>query len=94
MAVIKPTYHEYNKIELLRHLSSSSEELPKYLLTLGKLTTADVIGTVESHDTVDDEKAVFVGSEVEAETFQLFSLHLLSSAHCDTRVDCHFTSLF
>jgi hypothetical protein len=70
------TNHQDNEVELLSHRSGSAKELPKNLLTFRKLTTTAEVGTVERHDTVDNEETVFVGGKVGCEAFQQFGLHL------------------
>jgi len=70
------TYHENNKIEFFRHLGSSAKKSSKGLLTFREFTTAQVVGTIKSHDTVNHEETVFIGREVDGKTFQQFSLHL------------------
>lgn len=70
------TDHQDAKIELLCHLGCTTKELTKNLLTLRKLTTTTVIGSVQRHDTIDDEKTVFVCGEVGSKTLQQLGLHL------------------
>ena len=73
---MEKTYQEDNEIEFFSHLCGSPQKLSKYLLAFGKLTTANEVGSVEGHDTVDDEQTVFVSSEVCSKAFQQFELHL------------------
>jgi hypothetical protein len=51
------------------------KELIEFLLTLIELATADVVDAKECHDTVDDEKTVFVTDEVLGNFVQ--KLHLM-----------------
>lgn len=69
-------YHQNNKIKLLSHLCSKAKELTKYLLTLRKLSTTNIIRTIERHDAVDDEKTVLISREICGEAIEKFGLHL------------------
>jgi hypothetical protein len=88
------TYHQDNKIELFSHLRSSAKEGTKDLLTLREFTTANKIGTIEGHDTVDDKEAVLVGGKVLGEALKLLSLHLMEFNPGNRKMDGRLTSLF
>lgn len=90
------TYHQHNKVELLSHLCSPAKKATKNLLTFGKLTTTDIVGAIKRHDTVDNEKTVFIGGEVLGKAFQLLSLHLVRVSTCDQynlRLETYFAVL-
>ena len=57
-------YHENTDIELLSHVSKLGQKLVEFLLTIGKLAAAAVVDSKAGHDTVDDEKAVFIAGKL------------------------------
>lgn len=88
------TYHQDDEIELLGHLRSSAKKATEDLLTFGKFTTTNIIGTVQRHDTVDNEKTIFIGGEVLCKAFKLLRLHLVLVSIYDPKREWRLTSLF
>jgi hypothetical protein len=61
--------HQNCKIELLGHLRCPAEERIKNLLAIRKLTTPNIVSSEQSHDTVNNEKSIFICGKILAQSF-------------------------
>lgn len=70
------SYHEDNKIKFFRHLCSSTKESIESTLSFGEFTTTDEVTTIKRHDTINNEKTIFIGGEVLGKALKHLLLHL------------------
>ena len=64
------TYHEYAHVEFFGHVSQFREKLVELLLSVRELSSASVVDAKAGHDTVDNEKAVFVTGELRGQSVE------------------------
>lgn len=67
-------YHEHTDVETLRDLFQEVQELPKLLLSFGKLTTSKIVNTKACHNAVDYQETELAADKQFTEFLEEFKL--------------------